>query len=573
MAATVNEISRSAVGARIEKVFQPSKESVLLVLRGCRGENGKGTDLKLLIDAGAANPRLSFADPVFENPKVPPNFCMLLRKHINGGKITSVRQLGFERAAEIEIEARDEMGFLSKKYIYAEIMGKFSNLIFCDADKKVIGAVRVNDLSGGSKRPILPGITYSAPPPQEGKISPLDETKEGFFSALADYDGAPSKFIMSRYCGIAPLVAREISFTAGDSAEKLWENFSALTDRIKNLDFTPVMVKNPDGTPLEYSFMPITQYENSGSTKIYDSFSELTESFFAERTRNERIRQRAADVLHLLTNAETRLNKKIAAQREDLTACAEKETLKLYGDLITANIYMLKRGMTEAALPDYSSENCPTVTVPLDGRLTPAQNAQRYYKKYAKCKSAEINLAKQIELAENELSYIDTVFDSLTRAETEADLNEIRRELFVSGYASRMKNYKETKIPAPKPMEFTTTNGYKVMCGKNNSQNDYLTHKLASKNDIWFHIRDYPGSHAVMFCGDDDPPAEDFTDAAVIAATYSKAPAGQRVTVDYTRVKNIKKPPNAKPGFVTFSSNYSAYVVPSPERAEKLRRK
>ncbi len=572
-AAVVSEIAASAVGARIEKIFQPSKESVLLILRGERGGEGKGQTLRLLIDAGTSNPRMCFCDPEFDNPKVPPMFCMLLRKHLSGARITAVRQLGFERAAEIEFEGRDELGFLSKKYIYAEIMGKFSNLIFCDGEKRILAAVHLRDLSGNVKRPVLPGVPYLPPPPQEGKISPLDETREGFFAALGQSELPYSKFLMNRYAGLSPLVAREIAHLTDGDAEAFYATFAEVVRRIREGDFVPTLLVNPDGTPMDYAFMPITQYGNAATVRTLDGFSALIETFFSERSRNERIRQRAADILRLLTAAETRLTKKLAAQEADLAACEEKEAFKKAGDLITANIYRLSRGMTEARLDDYYEEDCPEIVIPLDSRLTPAQNAQRYYKRYNKCKSAELHLAEQMAKAREELRYLDTVFDALTRAETENDLSEIRRELYESGYASRMKNYSAAKLPAPKPMEFTTSGGWKLLVGKNNSQNDYITHKLASKGDIWFHIKGYPGSHAVLFCDGAEPDALDFTEAATIAAVYSKAPAGQKVTVDYTRVRNLKKPPAAKPGFVTFGKNYSAYVTPDREVAERLRKK
>ncbi len=576
-AAVVEELSSQLLNARIEKIFQPSRDSVLLVLRRERSSldpaGEKSVGCKLLIDAGAANPRLTLSDPEFDNPRVPPMFCMLLRKHLGGARITGLRTLGFERAAELEFEARDELGFLSKKYLYAEIMGKFSNLIFCGADRRILAAVKTNDLSSGSKRPILPGIPYAPPPPQEGKRSPLEEEKEAFLSALRESALSPAKFLLSLYSGFSPLLAREIAFRAGESGGALWEEFSAVVERIKKKDFLPVLLRTPEGEPFEYSFLPILQYGNGAVSSLCGSFSELIETFFSERAKNERLRQRAADILRLLNGAENRLNKKIALQEQDLAACAEKETYKKYGDLITSSIYQLSRGMTEASLPDYSSEDCREVSVPLDSRLSPAQNAQKYYKKYAKCKSAEKNLTVQISLARAELAYLETVSDSLTRAESENDLAEIRRELYESGYASRMKTYSAVKIPTPKPMEFLTSHGYRVLCGKNNSQNDFLTHRLAGKNDLWFHVKGIPGSHVVLFCDGEEPPAEDFTQAAVIAAVYSKAPRGQKVAVDYTRVKNLKKPPASKPGFVVFSSNYTAFVLPDPALAERLRKK
>ncbi len=559
------ELRQSCVGARVEKLFQPSRDSLLLNLRLERAAEGeKGQNRKLLIDCGTTSPRICFTENDFENPKTPPMFCMLLRKHLTSARITDIKQQGFERVIKITLESRDELGYLSNKYIYAELMGKFSNLVFCDGSDKVISAFHLTDLSPDTKRPLIAGMTYELPPPQEGKISPLSESESGFLAALSEGGMTHTKYLQSRYFGLSPLICRELAFRAAGSDIALCKEFSELVRRITECDFSPIMLKAPDGKPLEYSFMPILQYENGAISEEKDSFSSLIDGFFAERSRNERIKQRASDILKLLTNAESRLTKRISLQEDELASCADKELYKKNGDLITANIYLLKRGMTEVTVVDYYYESCPSVSVTLDSRLSPSQNAQRYYKKYNKCKSAELHLREQIDKGREELAYLDTVFDSLTRAETEADLNEIRRELYESGYASRMKNYSVAKMPAPKPLEFRTSGGWRVLCGKNNAQNDYITHKIAGKGDIWFHIKDYPGSHVVLLCDGAEPDAPDFTEAATVAAVYSKAPSGQRVTVDYTRVKNIKKPPSAKPGFVTFSSNYSAYVVADP---------
>ncbi len=573
-AAIINELKCSLMGARVEKVFQPTRDSVLLMLRADRGD-GHSITKKLLIDAGASNPRICLCDNTFENPKVPPMLCMLLRKHLSGAKILSLDTLGFERAAEIVFEARDEMGFLSKKYIYAEIMGKYSNIIFCDESKRVITATKISDLSGSVLRPILSGVTYTPPILQEGKISPLDETEEGFCQKLSNISDKPiSKMIMSCYSGISPLVAREIEFTAlKDGGEDSFvKAFFSLVKLIKEKKFTPIIIKNKDGVPVEYSFMPIRQYGDEYDVTCCENFSELLNTYFSKRILSERIHTKASDLQKLMASAEARITRKISAQKADLDACKDKEKDKRYGDLITANIYKLSRGMSSAIVTDYYDESCPEIEIALDTRLTPAQNAQKYYKRYNKSKSAEVNLTKQIALSEQELYYIEAVKDSLTRAETEADFAEIRRELYETGYASRIKTYAGEKRQAPKPMEFVTSSGrYKILCGKNNSQNDYLTHKLASKGDIWFHVKGMAGSHTVLFCNGEEPQAEDFTEAATIAAVYSKAPRGQKVAVDYTRIKNIKKPPASRPGYVTFSENYSAYVVPNEDLAERLR--
>lgn len=573
-AAVVKEIAHLSIGARVEKLFQPSKDALLLNLRLERGkEDKKGQNRRLLIDCGNTSPRICMTEIELENPKVPPMFCMLLRKHLSSARITDIRQLGFERVIEITFESRDELGYLSNKYIYAELMGRFSNLVFCDGEKRVISALHLTDLSASVKRPLLSGIRYELPPAQEGKLSPLEETKEELLTALSQSVTSFSKFIQNRYFGLSPLIARELEYRANGSREALCKEFFELTERIKNRSFVPVLLKKDDGTPLEYSFMPIKQYEGSAVSETAEDFSALIDGFFSERSKNERLKQRASDILKLLTNAESRLQKRIALQEDELSACAEKELFKNRADLITANLHILKRGMTEVTLVDYYDEGCPNVTLTLDSRLSPSQNAQRYYKKYNKCKSAEIHLREQIDNGKRELAYLDTVFDSLTRAENESDLNEIRKELHESGYASRMKNYSASKMPAPKPSEYRTSGGWKVLCGKNNAQNEYITHKIAGKTDLWFHVKDYPGSHVVLICDGAEPDAIDYTEAATVAAVCSKAPTGQRVTVDYTRIKNLKKPPDSKPGYVTFASNYSAYVLADPQIVEEMKRR
>jgi predicted ribosome quality control (RQC) complex YloA/Tae2 family protein len=570
--AIVNEIShRIGSGARVEKLFQPTRDSILFVLR-CEGRDGeKAVTRKLLIDGGPTSPRICFTDTEVENPKVPPMFCMLLRKHLGSSRLIKIEQMGFERVIKLTFECRDELGYLSNKYIFAELMGKFSNLLFCDSDERIISAFHLNDLSVSVKRPVIVGVKYELPPAQEGKISPFSDTKQSFLSDLSESRLTHVKFIQNRYYGLSPLVARELAYSAAGSDESLWYALCGLILLLESEEYSPVIVKDENGSQIEYSFMPIRQYEGGALCEVKESFSSLIDEFFLDRSKTERIKQRASDILKLITNAQTRLNNRLIKQNEELEACSDKESLKRMGDLITANIYMLKRGMTEARVVDYYDENCPTVTLTLDSRLTPAQNAQRYYKRYNKSKSAEIHLFEQIEQGERELVYLDTVFDSLTRAETEADLNEIRRELYLSGYASKMKNYVQAKPTAPKPLEYRTSGGWRVLCGKNNSQNEYITHKVATKSDLWFHVKDYPGSHTVLICNGEEPDAVDYTEAANIAAVNSKAPAGQRVTVDYTRIKNLKKPPNAKPGFVTFSNNFSAYVIPEPEKAEALK--
>ena len=579
LACMVHEIRTVALGGRIEKVMQPERDEIILQLRSTEG--GK----RLLINAGTG-PRISFTDLTRENPAQAPMFCMLLRKHLTGARLADIRQEGFERVVTLEFDTRDEMGFACTRRIVAEIMGKYSNLIFTDGEGKIISALKTVDFSTSAQRQVLPGMRYELPPAQD-KDNPLEVDFARFAELYAaeSPDKPLDKFILSRFCGISATVAREMAVIATRhtdtplryaTAEEGWKGFDAVMSRIKEGNYAPTMVFD-GGQAVEYAFCPLTQYAPPVETRPYDSASGMLDAYFETRDKESRIRQRAADVLRLLTNAESRIKKKLDIQRGELADCEKADIHKKYGDMITANLWQLTRGMKQAEITDYEvwdeeKEEYGTVIIDLDERLTPSANAQKYYKKYAKARNAKVELAKQIELGEAELAYIYTVFDALTRAETANDLAEIRDELYRSGYASRMKGYAAPKKqPAPTVAKFKTTNGYLVYCGKNNLQNEHITHKLADRNDYWFHAKGVPGSHVVMVTNGEEPDAQDFTDAASIAAHYSKAAGGAQIPVDYLLVRHVRKVPGAKPGFVTYHTNWTAYVTPDAERIAGMR--
>lgn len=581
LAAIINEL-KPLVGSRVERVQQPDRDAVVFALRAGRG------DRRLLINVGSNTPRIQLTEQAGENPKAPPMFCMLLRKHLTGAKLTGVEQIGFERAVRLTFETRDELGFTGAEHIIAELMGRFSDIILTDGEDRIIGAAKLVDFSDSKIRQILPGLKYSIPPLQpmtasadavfgksedaRYKLSPL-EAERGVFLALRENSGlTDEKFISAYYYGISALVAREIAHRAGGGgAEALWGAFSSVMGDVKSCGFTPVAVRDGNGKLVEYSFLPVTHYGAEYKTSEYPDFGALMDAFFGERDTAERYRQRASDIHRLLSNAEARLTKKIALQQADLADCADKDKYRELGELITSNIYRLKRGDAKVTLTDYSAGPPAEVEVELDARLTPAQNAQKYYKRYTKAKSAETALTKQIELARAELDYIASVADALSRARSEVELAELRRELYESGYASKMKNYVAAKPTSPKPLRFRTSGGYEVLCGKNNTQNDHVTFRLASKTDLWFHVKGLPGSHVVLVCGGEEPDEGDFTQAAVIAATYSKAARGIPAAVDYTRVRNVKKPSGSKPGYVTYSTNFTAYAPPDEELCARLK--
>lgn len=579
LACMVHEIRTVALGGKIEKVMQPERDEIILQLRSTEG--GK----RLLINAGAG-PRIGFTDLIRENPAQAPMFCMLLRKHLTGARLSDIRQEGFERVVTLEFDTRDEMGFACTRRIVAEIMGKYSNLIFTDGDGKIISALKTVDFTTSTQRQVLPGMRYELPPPQD-KDNPLEVDFDRFTELYnAENPEKPlDKFILSRFCGISATVAREMAVIATRhtdtplryaTPEEVWRGFDAVISRIKEGNYAPTMVYDGQNA-VEYAFCPLTQYAPPIETRPFESASAMLDAYFETRDKESRIRQRASDVLRLLTNAESRIKKKLDIQRGELADCEKADIHKKYGDMITANLWQLTRGMKQAEITDYEvwdeeKEEYGTVIIDLDERLTPSANAQRYYKKYTKARNAKVELAKQIELGEAELAYIYTVFDALTRAETANDLAEIRDELYRSGYASRMKGYAAPKKqPAPTVAKFKTTNGYLVYCGKNNLQNEHITHKLADRNDYWFHAKGVPGSHVVMVTNGEEPDAQDFTDAASIAAHYSKAAGGAQIPVDYLLVRHVRKVPGAKPGFVTYHTNWTAYVTPDAERIAGMR--
>ena len=591
MAAVVKQLEIQAVGARIDKIYQPDRDEVML---GLRVQNG---NKRLLLSACAGNSRAGFCNAERENPATPPMFCMLLRKHLSGGHILSVKQIGFDRALEMKIGATDDMGFATERYLICEIMGTYSNVIFLDENRRILSVIHPVSLSASNKRQVLCGFEYEDPPKQEGKINALDVTEEIFAERCKnalDFGNAPAadKFLIANFAGLSPLIAREITYRASGNTspplgnvdiQRLWFNFSKIYTDVKNGVFSPCLIKNTDGKVMDFSFCEIRQYATLAVTKPYDDISELLDVFYSERDKNEHIKRRGQDVLRLLANAESRIKKKTALQRESLAECENRGTWKKYADLITANMYALKKGMKSAELIDYEDENMPTVSVPLDERLTPSQNAQKYYKKYAKAKSALVMLNEQIEESARELSYIDTVFESLAKAENENDFAQIRTELSMTGYGRKLENmrksgnkskkdYRQNMKKDYKPMRFMTSGGYEVLCGKNNLQNDYVTTVLASKDDYWFHVKNAPGSHVVMRCGKDEPDAKDFTECAKIAVLYSSQKETPNAAVDYTRVRHVKKPSGSKPGFVVYDTNFTAFATADKDLADTLRR-
>ena len=572
MRAVLSELVHEFPEAKIEKVLQPRNDEIDMVIHHGRSSR------RLVFNVGPNAPRLQLSDKQKENPLKAPMFCMILRKYFIGAKIVRVEQPGFDRIAKLSVACYDEMGFPTEKKIVCEIMGKYANLIVLDAEDKIIAALKVIDFASSSVRQVLPGLKYQIPAMAD-KLLPTVIDEQAFFAKLSDFPSERTieKFITSTYSGIATQIAREIAFrTCGQvdtpicnaDARKFYSVFRQWQQLLIDESYTPTVVFDKTGKPIDYSYMDITYLGDAVTKRSFDSLSEMLDCYFEEKDRLEHIHQRAHDITTLLNNAVARTERKLGIQRQALIDADRGENYKKHADLITANLYRLQRGMESFKTVDYYDESCPDIEIKLDTRLSPAQNAQRLYKQYNKCKTAKTVLAEQIEIWEGELRYLESVKQFLSRAECEQDVIEIRDELYRSGYASKMRGYTPPKKLASTPHRLRTSGGYELLVGRNNMQNDRLTFKVAGKGDLWFHTKDIPGSHVILLCDGDEPDEKDYTEAAAVAAKYSKA-TGDLVAVDYTRVKNIKKPQGSKPGFVIYKTNYTAFVRPATDEEIK----
>ena len=577
MAAVCREINEMT-GARCEKVYGLSNEEISVILRG------HGESRRLYINAGSSNPRMCFTKDSADNPAVPPNFCMMLRKHIAGAVFAGAVQFGSERAARLTFDTRDEMGFPCKRYLIVEIMNKYSNIILCRDEDKIIGAARVVDFTTSRLRQVLPGMKYETPPKQD-KCDILDADRDVLFRAAVEAGDTPAdKFLIRGFAGLSPLLCREIAYRAAGVVDaavidcdggRLWESFRDVRDTIATGECKCLsLVCDENGRPLEFGVVDILEYGDRYKKSYFDSPSELVEAFYRERGHVDRVTQRGHDIVKLIANARRRIERKLERLHEELEHAGEGEKYKRMGDIINSNLHLLRRGMTEADLIDYYDPDCTTVHVTLDGRLSPSDNAQSFYRRYTKCKTSSVMTAEQIELANAEMAYIDSVEDALSRAVNDTEIDELRHELAEAGYAKSVKQSIKGRMKSQpaQPDKYVTSGGYTVLCGKNNLQNDKLTMKTAAGGDWWFHVKGAPGSHAVMITPIGEEPSEtDFTEAAMIAAVNSSESGGVNVAVDYTQVKNVKKPSGSKPGYVIYKTNWTAYVTPDRERVAAMK--
>ena len=574
------ELTAALIDARIDKIHQPSREELVIALRY------RGGAEKLYISARANSPRIHFTNVPLENPASPPMFCMLLRKKLTGGRLASIRQVGLERALYLDWDCVNELGDIVRLTLAVEIMGRHSNIILIDTDGSVLDAIKRVDWDMSSVRPVLPGLPYSPPPQAEGRLDLSVSAPADFVAAVEQgKDDVLSKALLAVSHGLSPLVCREVAHLATRGKDTRSHSLTAeekdrlafYLGRVRGAVETgenrkPYILFGQDNAPLDFSFMPITQYGLSALGREMECFSALLDAFYAQRDAGERMKQRSHDILRVLTNAYERTTHKLENQRAELVKSTNRDQRRIYGDLINANLYAIEKGAPFADLINYYDADCATIRVPLDPALSGAQNAQKYYKEYRKAQTAEQILTQQITNGEQELQYIDTVFDALSRATTWRELCELREELAAGGYLRIQRG--RQKPPAPLgPLQFVSDDGFTILVGRNNVQNDRLTLKTARGGDVWFHTKNIPGSHVIVLTDGQTPPDRTLEQAAIMAALHSRAADSAQVPVDYTAVRNVKKPSGAKPGMVIYEANQTAYVTPDLALSLRLQKK
>ena len=565
LSALTEELNETLPGARIDKIQQPERDTVLLQVRSQSAGNRR-----LLLSASPNHPRLHYTEARWENPAQPPMFCMLLRKHLAGGRILSLRQLPLERAVELCVESADELGELSEKHLYLELMGRNSNLILTGPDGRIIDCLRRVDFEMSEKRQVLPGLFYREPPAQ-GKLDFRTETLETVYHALgeADHAAALDRWLMDRWAGISPLIARELAYLCTGRTDPDLTALdrpalaAALSRELKALtaEFTPTRLLL-NGERKDFSFRPIRQYEGYMTQDSFPTFSALLDDFYNGRAQAERMRARTQSLHKSLTNQLSRVRRKLANQEKELEATYDRERLRQLGDIVTANLHLIQRGQARLRAVDFYDSEMGEIEIPLNVTLSPQQNAAKYYKDYNKAKHAEKFLTEQLALGRTEEAYLASVLDALSRAETERDANDIRAELTEGGYLRQTDRKKQMKTPPSKPMEFRSSDGFPIFVGRNNRQNDLLTTKLAYKTDLWLHVQKAHGSHVVIASARAPVPDQTVTEAAELAAWFSQARQGHNVPVDLCPVRQVKKPAGAKPGMVVYENYRTVYVDP-----------
>ncbi len=569
LSAVAEELRPTVLGARVEKIQQPARDTVLLQLRGKE---------KLLLSANVNRPRVHLTRASFENPAQPPMFCMLLRKHLSGGRLAEMTQPPAERSIDLAFDCTDEMGVPCRKHLILELMGRNSNLILTGGDGRIIDCLRRVDFEMSALRQVLPGLFYREPPRQEKRV-PCDTEMSDICALLSEIDTPKrlDKWILDTFAGFSPLIARELAYRfCGETdadilsldrarlAAFLAEEFSAAGD------VRPVMLLR-DGKPSDFSYREVAQYGGYMTLQPFASFSELLDAFYTETDHSDRMRQKSQTLRKTVTTLYERTRRKLEIQKKEHDATLDREHLRRMGDIVTANLHTIARGQTILRATDFYDVNMSEIEISLKPNLSPQQNAARFYKDYARAKHAEKVLAEQIARGEAEAEYLGTVLDELSRAENERDLSEIRAELEQGGYVRPTDRKKQSKQQPSQPMEFRSSDGFRILVGRNNRQNDQLSLKTARRDDLWLHVQKFHGTHVIVECTGAQPPDSTVTEAAILAAFYSQAREGQNVPVDVTPVRFLRKPNGAKPGMVVYERYRTVLVTPDERIVAALR--
>lgn len=556
----VKELNDTILDGRINKIAQPEADELLLTLKAPSGQR------RLCISASASLPLIYLTQENKPSPMTAPNFCMLLRKYISNGRIVAVSQPKLERIIHIDIEHLDELGDLCRKTLIVEIMGKHSNIIFCNHEGMIIDSIKHVSAQMSSVREVLPGRTYFIPDTMK-KEDPLTVGQDAFIAELTTKPMPLGKAIYSSFTGVSPVVAEEICYLAGmdsdispkelgtDLLSHLYRQFTYYFEQVKNNEFTPCIYYS--GTePKEFSSLPLTHFSDCRKETM-DSISQVLKTYYASRDAITRIRQKSADLRRIVQTALERNRKKYDLQQKQLKDTLNREKYKVYGELLHTYGYNLKEGAKELeALNYYTNE---MIKIPLDSNKTPQENAQKYFDKYNKQKRTFEALTSLIEETHDEITYLESISAALDIARGEEDLVQIKEELTESGYIRRKFTKKKVKITS-KPLHYISSDGYHMYVGKNNLQNDELTFHFANGNDWWFHAKGAPGSHVIVKNEGDELPDRTFEEAGRLAAHYSKNSNSQKVEIDYVEKKHVKKPNGGKPGFVVYYTNYSLII-------------
>ena len=553
LTALMNELAPIIEGAHIDKVQQPARDLLLLSLYSRRGSR------RLLISAGVGMARLHFTSERFENPDTPPMFCMLLRKHLTGAVVERLWQPENERMAIFELSCRDELGVESKKRLAVELMGRSSNIVLVDGEGVIIDCLRRADFGEDAYRRLLPGMLYRLPPkPERPNLLGLTPQERRARLADTDREKPADKRLMDAFSGLSPLIARELAHRSEQG--ELAMAVDAYAESVQAHEFTPYLLTE-NSAARDFSFMRITQYGEAMRCEPRGGFSALLDEFYSERERAERMRRVSHELTKTVKTLRDRQLRKLAQQRQELEKTAGREELRRRGDLITANLWRAEKGARTLLCEDYYTEGCPTVELALDPRKTPQQNAAAAYRDYRKAAAAEQHLTKLIAEGEAVLDYLESTLDNLSRVESEKEAAEIRRELIAAGVLRQPKQGgKERKIKPLGPIRHVSATGYEILIGRSNTQNDELTFKTARRTDIWLHVQKLHGSHVIIRAEDTRPDEGTILEAAALAAKYSQAAGSGKVAVDFTMVKNVKKPSGALPGKVIYT-NYETVTV------------